>query len=126
MVVHVTRRGDDASRLEIEVGQVRGREALRVIYPDDEIVYPEMGRRSNTNLTVRSDADDRAGSPQPAGVGPFAVPRSPSTDPRLASRSYDARGKLWADFRSLRVAVPSTSRIPRTGTSTFRPRVATR
>ena len=37
VVVHVTRGGDDASRLEIEVGEVRGREALRVIYPGDEV-----------------------------------------------------------------------------------------
>ena len=55
VVVHVTRGGDDASRLEIEVGQVRGREALRVIYPEDEIVYPAMGRGSNTQFNVRSD-----------------------------------------------------------------------
>ena len=55
VVVHVTRGGDDASRLEIEVGQVRGREALRVIYPDEEVVYPGMGRGSNTQVRVRSD-----------------------------------------------------------------------
>jgi len=55
VVVHVTRGGDDASRLEIEVGEVRGRQALRVIYPGDEVVYPEMGRGSNTQTRVRSD-----------------------------------------------------------------------
>ncbi|NNM33107.1 MAG: hypothetical protein HKO53_08575, partial [Gemmatimonadetes bacterium] len=33
VVVEVTRGGSDADRLEIEVGEVRGREALRVIYP---------------------------------------------------------------------------------------------
>jgi len=55
VVVHITRGGDDASRLSIEVGQVGGREALRVIYPGDEIVYPEMGRGSNTQMRVRSD-----------------------------------------------------------------------
>lgn len=55
VVVHVARGGDDASRLEIEVGQVRGREALRVIYPDDEVVYSELGRGSNTNVRVRAD-----------------------------------------------------------------------
>ncbi len=55
VVVRVTRGGDDASRLEIEVGQVRGVEALRVIYPDDEVVYPDMGRGSNTQTRVRAD-----------------------------------------------------------------------
>lgn len=55
VVVRVTLGGDDASRLSVEVGQVRGREALRVIYPDDEIVYPELGRGSNTQIRVRSD-----------------------------------------------------------------------
>src|SRR5260221_2823754 len=34
---------------------LRGRETLRVIYPDDEIVYRELGRGSNTTLRVRDD-----------------------------------------------------------------------
>lgn len=55
VVVRVTRGGRDASRLEVETGPIGGRGTLRVIYPSDEVVYPEMGRGSNTNLTVRSD-----------------------------------------------------------------------
>jgi hypothetical protein len=55
VVVRVTRGGADASRLQVEVGTVRGRQALRVIYPDDQVVYPEMGRGSRTNLRVRDD-----------------------------------------------------------------------
>lgn len=55
VVVRVNRGGRDASRLQIETGPVGGRGTLRVIYPSDEIVYPEMGRGSNTNLRVRSD-----------------------------------------------------------------------
>jgi hypothetical protein len=55
VVVRVTRGGADAARLDMEVGAVGGREALRVIYPDDRIVYPEMGRGSSTNIRVRSD-----------------------------------------------------------------------
>jgi lia operon protein LiaG len=55
VVVRVNRGGRDASRLEVETGPIGGRGTLRVIYPSDEIVYPEMGRGSNTNLTVRPD-----------------------------------------------------------------------
>ena len=55
VVVEVMRGGSDGDRLEIEVGEVRGREALRVIYPSDRVIYPEMGRGSNTNLRVQGN-----------------------------------------------------------------------
>ena len=55
VVVRISRGGADASQLSIETGQIRGRSTLRVIYPDDEIVYPEMGRGSNTQQSVRAD-----------------------------------------------------------------------
>jgi len=55
VVVELTRGGPDAGKLEIATGPVRGREALRVIYPDDEIVYRGLGRGSNTTLHVRDD-----------------------------------------------------------------------
>ena len=53
--VEVTRRGADAARLRVESGTVRGREALRVVYPFDVIRWPDMGRRSNTQLQVDDD-----------------------------------------------------------------------
>lgn len=55
VVVRVTRGGGDADRLDVAVDEIGGRTALRVIYPDDEIVYDEMGRGSRTTRTVRSD-----------------------------------------------------------------------
>lgn len=55
VVVRIDRGGRDASSLRIETGPIRGRSTLRVIYPDDEIVYPQMGRGSNTQTGVRSD-----------------------------------------------------------------------
>lgn len=55
VVVRVTRGGSDASRLEIETGEVDGRETLRVVYPDDRIIYEGMGRGSRTNVRVRDD-----------------------------------------------------------------------
>jgi hypothetical protein len=55
VVVRVTRGGADAAELTVEVGQIRGRSTLRVVYPDDEIVYPELGRGSNNTFSVRAD-----------------------------------------------------------------------
>lgn len=55
VVVQVMPGGRDAQRLEMEVTRVDGREALVVRYPDDRIVYPEMGRGSRTQLRIRSD-----------------------------------------------------------------------
>lgn len=55
VVVRITRGGADASALSIETGQIRGRSTLRIIYPDDEIVYRDMGRRSSTSMNVRRD-----------------------------------------------------------------------
>jgi hypothetical protein len=55
VVVRIDRGGRDAGSLTVETGQIRGRETLRIVYPDNEIVYPEMGRGSNTSLSVRDD-----------------------------------------------------------------------
>lgn len=55
VVVRVLRGGQDAARLQVEVGEVDGRQALRVIYPSDRIVYPGMGRGSRTQQSVDAD-----------------------------------------------------------------------
>jgi hypothetical protein len=55
VVVEVERGGADAAKLEIQSGPLRGRETLRIIYPDDVIVMPEWGRGWNTTLRVRDD-----------------------------------------------------------------------
>ena len=59
VTVEVTRGGRDASRLQLATGTVRGREALRVVYPDERrIVYRQgdWGRwRSRTSLYVDDD-----------------------------------------------------------------------
>ena len=54
VVVEVTRGGRDGDRLRVETGRIRGRESLRVVYPDDRIVYRSMGRSTST-VRVRSD-----------------------------------------------------------------------
>jgi len=55
VVVELTPGGADAGQLSIETGSIGGVETLRVIYPDDYIVYPEMGRSSRTEIQVRDD-----------------------------------------------------------------------
>lgn len=55
VVAEVTRRGRDGAKLKIIEGQVRGFNALRVMYPSDRIVYPDMNFRGRTQLRVNSD-----------------------------------------------------------------------
>lgn len=62
VVVHVDRGGSDGAQLRVETGEVGGRPSLRVVFPGDEIVYPEMGRGSSSRVSVRDDGtfgDDR-------------------------------------------------------------------
>jgi len=62
VVVEVTRGGDDAAKLEIQTGPLGGRQTLRVVYPDDDIVYSVMGYRYNTELEVREDGTFNEGN----------------------------------------------------------------
>lgn len=64
VVVDVTRAGRDANQLSLRTGNLRGISTLRVVYPADRIVYPELGLRSNTEMRVNPDGtfDDRGGS----------------------------------------------------------------
>jgi lia operon protein LiaG len=69
VVIEITRGGRDARELRIEEGNIGGRETLRVLYPSDRIVYPEVRRGDHTNISVRDDgtwgddkgADERSG-----------------------------------------------------------------
>ena len=54
VVVRVSRGGKEAGRLRVETGEVRGRQTLGVVYPEDEIVYSEFGG-SRKNLIVADD-----------------------------------------------------------------------
>lgn len=55
VVVELTRGGRDADRLRVETGRLEGWQTLRVIYPDDEIVYPRMRGGSRTQFAVADD-----------------------------------------------------------------------
>ena len=55
VVVDVTRRGPDAGKLSIQTGELRGANALRVVYPDDDVVYPALGGGTRVRTRLRSD-----------------------------------------------------------------------
>ena len=55
VVVEVTRGGDDAAKLQVETGPIGARQTLRVIYPDDDIIYSALGYHSSSTLDVRDD-----------------------------------------------------------------------
>ena len=55
VVVDIARGGPDAARLKIESGAIRGAETLRIVYPSDRLIYPEMRGRSRTSINVRPD-----------------------------------------------------------------------
>jgi hypothetical protein len=53
--VVVTIAGRDAGELTVSTEPVAGRPALRVLYPGSRIVYPAMGRWSNTSTSIHKD-----------------------------------------------------------------------
>jgi lia operon protein LiaG len=90
VVVRISRGGSDASQLRVETGEIGGRQTLRIIFPGDEIVYPEMGRGSNNALRVRDD-------------GTFGDGRIRGGD-RVRIRGSGSGLEAWAD---LTVEVPA-------------------
>lgn len=64
-VVEIQRGGSDADQLSVRVGELDGRESLRVIYPADEIRYSRLSYMSSSSLRVREDGTfggrDRSG-----------------------------------------------------------------
>lgn len=55
VTVEITRRGADRDKLRIETGTVRDRETLRIVYPSDRIVYPDLRTRTRVTMRVRED-----------------------------------------------------------------------
>lgn len=104
VVVEVQRGGADAAKLDIQTGPLRGRETLRIIYPDDVIVMPEWGRGWNTTLRVRDDGTfgdlDRG---HRRGGGWMRDGR----EVRITGRSRNG----LAAFADLRIAIPARKTI---------------
>jgi lia operon protein LiaG len=55
VTVEVATEGADASRLRVETDPINGIPTLRVVYPEDEIVWRGLGRGSKTNFSIRED-----------------------------------------------------------------------
>jgi hypothetical protein len=53
--VAVSLMGSDAADVTVNDQALNGRPTLRVLYPGHAIVYPPMGRWSNSNTTIRND-----------------------------------------------------------------------
>ena len=87
--VEVNRGGADASKLRIEKGTRDGADDLRIVYPDDDIVYPALGRWSNSSVSYGRD-------------GYFNGDRESRWN-RIRVRGSGGGTEAWAD---LRVEVP--------------------
>ena len=94
VTVEITRKGADAAKLKIETGPLRNRETLRIIYPTDRVVYPDMNR-SRTSLNVREDGTFSDGSWNDRGD-------------RVDIRSYGPGLEAYADMV---VRIPRGQRI---------------
>ena len=107
VTVEVTPRGSDASKLSIDVGSAGGVQTLRVVFPGDDIIYPELGRRSSSEFQIDSDGNWGRGS------------RSSWRSGRRIRVRGDGRGtEAWADVR---VIVPSGKSVDiRVGVGTVR------
>lgn len=103
VTVEVQRQGADAAKLDIQSGPLRGRETLRIIYPDDVIVMPEWGRGWNTTLRVRDDGTfgEEHGRHERSGW------YREGHEVRITGRSHDGL-EAYAD---LRVSVPRGKNI---------------
>lgn len=90
VVVQVMRGGRDAQQLEVDQLRVDGRQALIVRYPSDEVVYPEMGRGSRTEVRVSRE-------------GGFFGEGGSSGSRRVSITGSGSGLEAWAD---LRISVP--------------------
>ena len=97
VVVEVTRGGSDAAKLEIQTGPIGERQTLRVVYPDDDIIYSPLGYHSNTDLEVRNDGTFNEGDRHVFGRGH-----------RVRIHGGGSGTEAYAD---LRILVPAGRRI---------------
>ncbi|HEX4560898.1 MAG TPA: DUF4097 family beta strand repeat-containing protein [Gemmatimonadales bacterium] len=91
VVVVVQTGGADAGRLKVATGVVREHDGLRVIYPEDVIVYPVLGRHSNTTMDVNDD-------------GTFGIEGDERAGHRVRIRGDGSGLEAWAD---LTVRIPA-------------------
>ena len=94
VVVEITRGGRNAAKLSVSVGDIRGANALRIVYPDDDIIYPAMGRGSNSGTRIHSD-------------GTWGDDHGIFGGRRVRVRGSGSGTEAWAD---LRILVPAGKR----------------
>ncbi len=125
VTVEVRRAGGDADQLDVQVGDINGRETLRVIYPSDRVHYDPPGWGGRTELRVRADGtwggDDSRGRGDRVRVSDgsgldahadlrIAVPRGQRLDIYLAAgriRAENVDGRIRLDTHSGGVAARS-------------------
>lgn len=103
VVVEVRRQGNDGDKLKVVAGSVRGREALRIIYPERHIVFRRDGDRGwgNNRTTVQVNDDGTFGD---------------SGDRRGGWRGRDdyeisSSGRGFEGWAEVRVMVPKGKRV---------------
>ena len=125
VTIEVTRSGPDAAKLTVETGMLRSRNTLRVIFPDRRIVYPALGRRSSTTMSVSDDGtfgdDDRGHRVRITGDGSgleaSAVVRVMIPGGRTARLNLGAgrvnvsnvKGNLYIDVAAAEVSTENTA-----------------
>lgn len=103
VMVEVTTAGPDAEQLKIVTGAIGARQTLRVIYPQDDIVYGERDGRwggGSTDVRVREDGtfDDHDGHHR----GDY------EDGDRIRIKGSGRGTEAWAD---LKVTVPAGKRV---------------
>jgi DUF4097 and DUF4098 domain-containing protein YvlB len=53
--LEIRRGGADAAKLRVEQTTIRGRPTIRVVFPDDHIVYSALGPHSNSQFSINED-----------------------------------------------------------------------
>ena len=110
--VRVMRGGSDGGELDVQVGEIAGRQTLRVIYPASRVHYDGRGWGGNTTIRVAGDGTwggDRSGDPvrvssRGSGLDAYAdlrieVPRGQEIDVyigvgRITASNLDGRVRL--------------------------------
>lgn len=102
MRVEVARRGDDADRLSVATGVLDGIQTLRVLYPEDRVVYPDREERDLPDflgwLGIDVQSEFEVGEDGRVGDGDREV--------QVVSSGNGLRA--WAD---LRIHVPAGQRV---------------
>ena len=110
-VIEVSRRGRDADQLRVVSGDLDGVQTLRVVFPMEDIYVPELGRGSNSTMSVNDDGtfnrgrgrdgnritihgrdDDARGSLQAAADIVVRLPAGVALEGHLGVGELDVRG----------------------------------